>query len=134
MDLKKITNQKPKQKAINTTSDNVQEEVINTLLSTTKFKLPISLRVDNKWLKIDTLLDTGTSSNFINHKLINNLQLPTYKLDRLRIIKNVDGTMNKGILLKEGANVDIKYSDNSLETIDFISTDISSENLILGQK
>ena len=47
MDLKKVTNQKPKQEAINATSDNVQE-VINALLSTTKFKLPISLRVDNK--------------------------------------------------------------------------------------
>ena len=134
MDLKKVTNQKPKQEAINATSDNVQEEVINALLSTTKFKLPISLRVDNKWLKIDALLDTGASSNFINHKLIDNLQLPMYELDRPRIIKNVDGTMNKGTLLKEGANVNIKYSDNSSETINFISADISSEDLILGQK
>ena len=107
MDLKKVTSQKPKQEAINATSDDIQEEVINALLSTTKFKLPISLRVDDKWLKIDALLDTGASSNFINHKLIDNLQLPTYELDRPRIIKNVDGTMNKGTLLKEGANVDI---------------------------
>ena len=41
------------------------------------------------------LVDSGATANFIDYKTVARLQLGTQKLDNIRTVKNIDGTLNR---------------------------------------
>jgi len=40
------------------------------------------------------LIDSGTTANFIDYRTVARLQLGTQKLNQLRSVRNIDGTLN----------------------------------------
>jgi len=41
-----------------------------------------------------TLVDSGATANFINYKTVKRLRLGSKKLEQVRTVKNIDGTLN----------------------------------------
>lgn len=60
------------------------------------FLVPTELMTSSGLIKINTLLDSGASGQFISPKLVRQLNLPKYPLPKAMNIFNADGTINQG--------------------------------------
>src|SRR5450631_3367198 len=51
--------------------------------------------------RIDALIDSGATDNFISPTVVSQFKVPTYELTKPKVVRNVDGTTNSnGIVNK----------------------------------
>ena len=60
-------------------------------------------------VKVDALLNCGTTENFIHPRLVKKMKLQTQQLKKLHKVKNVDGTTNKAGEVTKVAILEIHY-------------------------
>jgi len=64
-------------------------------LTTTSFKIPVTLWIYGKKAQTKALVDSETTTNFVNRVVMENNNLVTHKLANLYYVINADGTPNK---------------------------------------
>jgi hypothetical protein len=78
-----------------------------------------------------TLVDSGATENFMNLNYAKWLGLPMKKLDHLRKVYNVDGTLNQGGSLEFYTDVQVQMGNNHTK-MRFFLTNLGDHKLILG--
>src|SRR5205807_1778335 len=68
-------------------------------------KAPVQLQSKSLHSSIDTLLDSGTTDNFISPLIVNHFEIETFKLPRLKIVCNVDGSKNSIVPMTDAVNL-----------------------------
>jgi len=56
--------------------------------------MPFNLYTFKDKVEEHALVNSGATANFIDYKTVARLQLGTQKLEHIRSVKNIDGTMN----------------------------------------
>ncbi len=94
-------------------------------------KTPVTIQTLQERVTKRALLDSGATESFIHPKLVKELALATYPLDKLRQVRNVDGTSNRlGKVTKE-----VKFQvfhESHCQTHHFLIADIGEDDIILG--
>ena len=57
--------------------------------------MPFNLYTFKGKVEERALVDSGATANFIDYKTVARLRLGTQKLDNIRTVKNIDGTLNR---------------------------------------
>jgi len=57
--------------------------------------MPFNLYTFKGKVEERALVDSGAMANFIDYKTVARLRLGTQKLDNIRMVKNIDGTLNR---------------------------------------
>ena len=73
-------------------------------------RLPIKLKVRNRIVETEALLDSGAEGVFIDKTLAREQWIQTRPLHHHITAKNVDGTINQGGAITHYANVDLQLS------------------------
>ena len=84
-------------------------------------------------IMVEALVDTGATHNFITPSMTQYLNITPRKVDKPRIIRNVDGTANKGGHITH--YVDLEFQQNNEWTSHiqrFYLADLGTDDLILG--
>jgi len=58
-------------------------------------QVAVQLYIRFQRVKVDALLDSGATENFIHPRMVENLKLQTQLLKKPQKVKNVDGSANK---------------------------------------
>ena len=89
--------------------------------------------------KVDALIDTGATNNFMTPALAKELLLTPTTLSKPRIIRNVDGTQNKGGRITSFVDLEVKtgHDDSSWFSMPgtqqrFYLADLGDDEMILG--
>ena len=82
------------QEDVSTSSSHEVNHVLIALPNERTIHIPIRLSVDNQIVETTTIIDCGTTGNFIDRKLIALAKFPLLRLQRLIKAYNVDGTTN----------------------------------------
>ena len=87
----------------------------------------------------DALVDTGATHNFLSPTFVDHHRLELTPLNRPRIIRNVDGTSNKGGQITHFIDLDITlgtqpqhWFHNQKQTLRFYIADLGQDHIILG--
>ena len=94
-------------------------------------KIPVSFRTAYARADKNILVDSGTTDNFIDPRLIQRLRLGTHPLERARKIWNIDGTNNKAGMITNYVDLSIQTRQKQAK-MRFLITDLGNEDLILG--
>ena len=94
-------------------------------------RVPVSFRTFHTMADRQILTDSGATDNFIHPKFVKKLGLKTQKLERPRKIWNIDGTNNRGGMLEEYVDLEVRTGKKEAH-MRFLVTDLGDENLILG--
>jgi|SRR6267154_1786750 len=78
-----------------------------------------------------TLIDSGTTDNFISPALLRTSNIKTYKLSKPRTIQNVDGTKNNNGATTSAVLLTIRYNEQDIKQ-KFYVTDLGEDQMILG--
>lgn len=95
-------------------------------------KAKVKLRTKDYQSEIKALIDSGATDNFMSPALANRCKLPTYKLKKPRIIRNVDGTRNSLGSVTEAADLIIHYGPHQQEKQTFFIINLGGDDMILG--
>ena len=94
-------------------------------------RLPIRLKVRNRIVETQALLDSGAEGTFIDRQLAKEHWIRTLPLGYDITPRNVDGTTNKGGLIDKYVNVTMGIG--AAETQEkLLVTDLRSHQVILG--
>src|ERR1700741_1466531 len=98
-----------------------------------KRSVMVEVRMHTKDLKakVHALLDSGATDNFISNVVVNRFKIPTYKLERPKIIRNVDGTKNTIGNVTHACDLTIQYNGKQ-NKMQFYIIDLGSDSMILG--
>jgi hypothetical protein len=77
------------------------------------------------------LVDSGATKNFIDPKVIEQLQFPIQKLEQPHVIYNIDRTPNKVGSITHKCPVKLQFKD-MMKTVNFFVTDLGQDCIILG--
>ena len=77
-------------------------------------KAPVSLQSAYLHTKLQALLDSGATNNFISPLTVNHFKLSTYELPKSKVIHNVDGTRNSQGLITYAVNLEVQYNNQSV--------------------
>jgi hypothetical protein len=77
------------------------------------------------------LLDSGASHNFIDIQTIIRLGIGTKRLNKPRLVTNIDGTINKSGKIFKYINLNFSYQDWNA-TLPFYVTDLGRDRIIFG--
>jgi hypothetical protein len=77
------------------------------------------------------LVDSGATKNFIDPKVIEQLQFPIQKLEQPRIIYNINDTSNKAGSITHKCPIKLQFKDK-IKTVDFFVTDLGQDHIVLG--
>ena len=94
-------------------------------------RLPIRLKVRNRIVETEALLDSGAEGIFIDRQLAKENWMRTTPLGRILTPKNVDGTINKGGVINRCAKVTMAIGSQESEER-FMVTDLGTNKVILG--
>ena len=94
-------------------------------------KVPVSFRTLHAMADKSILVDSGATDNFIHPKLLKQLGLGSWLLERPRKIWNIDGTTNKAGALTHCIDLEV-LTGSQQEIMWFLVTDLGGEDLILG--
>ena len=103
------------------------------MYSTQKNSMTISVNT-NMWHKttsIEALLDCGATHNFIDPRTIQTLAMGTKPLRQPLIVKNVDGTINRGGTITHYCNLWVRKGPHT-EKMGFYVANLGRDRLILG--
>jgi hypothetical protein len=105
----------------------------NNVSSTSKQTIyaPFCLKTARHLTKERGLLDSGASHNFVDIQTVIQLGLGTRKLEQLRKVTNVDGTMNKSGEISKYATLTFTYQGKTME-LPFYVTNLGQDWIILG--
>jgi len=92
---------------------------------------PVTLHSRHYHGKINTLIDSGATDNFISQDLINTYAIDTHTLDQPLTIRNVDGTTNSKGSAKKIVMLHIKY-DRGTTLHPFYVVDLGGDLMLLG--
>ena len=97
--------------------------------------LTVELKTGNThvMIDVDVLLDSGTTSLFINCKLVQNNGIATQVVEHLITVYNIDGTENKRGSITEEVTMIMSYQGHKKKAI-FEVCDLGKTNLIIGIK
>ena len=76
-------------------------------VSETRNCVNISFTFNKKKVAEQALLDSGATNNFIDQRTIERLHIPTQRLDRPRILYNVDKTENRSRRITKYVDLEI---------------------------
>ena len=87
----------------------------------------------------DALIDTGATHNFLSPTFVKNHHLKLTPLNQPRIIRNVDGTSNKGGKITHFIDLDVTlgtqpqhWFHKHKKTLRFYVADLGQDHIILG--
>jgi hypothetical protein len=81
--------------------------------------------------RIDTLIDSGATNNFISPALVYQFKVPTYGLTKPKVVCNVDGTTNSNGTVNEYAPITILHNGQTI-THTFYIIDLGEDHMLLG--
>src|SRR6266576_4867294 len=81
--------------------------------------------------KVDVLIDSGTTDNFISPDIIQQFDIPICILDKQLAIQNVDGTPNKFSKVDCAADLIFQFKRKSYTQLFYI-TDLGEDHMLLG--
>jgi hypothetical protein len=93
-------------------------------------KATVKLRSKNLRADKRALIDSGTTSNFIDPTIANRFQLPQIKLPRPRIIRNIDGTQNTIGSVSHAIALQLRYGTEHRDQC-FYVIDLGRDDIIL---
>jgi hypothetical protein len=94
-------------------------------------RIPTLLQSLHTRAERQVLVDSGSTDNFISHKLLKRMKIGTLELIHPRVIWNVDGTHNRSRMIKKFADLQVRCSDK-VEPMKFLVTDLGDNEIILG--
>src|SRR5712671_4244240 len=77
------------------------------------------------------LVDSGVTANFIDYKTVARLRLGTQKLDNIRTVKNIDGTLNRSGSITHCCDL-LVSRDRKQEQTRFFVTNLGGDRFIFG--
>jgi hypothetical protein len=77
------------------------------------------------------LVDSGATENFIDYKTVERLRLGTKKLEQVRSLKNIDGTLNQAGSVTRCCDLVLTKGEQS-EQVRFYVTNLGNDRFILG--
>jgi len=77
------------------------------------------------------LVDSGATANFIDYKTVARLRLGTQKLDNIRTVKNIDGTLNRSGNITHCCDL-LVSRDRKQERTRFFVTNLGGDRFIFG--
>jgi len=77
------------------------------------------------------LVDSGATANFIDYKTVARLRLGTQKLDNIRMVKNIDGTLNRSGNITHCCDL-LVSRDRKQERTRFFVTNLGGDRFIFG--
>ena len=95
------------------------------------FRLPIKLKVRNRIVDTEALLDSGAEGVFIDRSLAKENWIQTFPLSQHIIPRNVDGTTNKAGNITRYAKIDLQIGQCQTKE-KFLVTDLGKNQVILG--
>jgi len=81
--------------------------------------------------RIDALIDSGATDNFISPTLVSSFRIPTYGLDKPKVVRNVDGTTNSNGTVDQYAAFTILYK-GKITAHTFYVIDLGEDHMLLG--
>ena len=94
-------------------------------------KATVNIKSANLQATTQALIDSGATDNFISPVLSNRHKLSMYKLDKSRVVRNVDGTPNLIGKVTYATDLTINYNDIRAELC-FLIIDLGGDDMILG--
>jgi len=91
----------------------------------------VDMHAGNLKAKVDALLDSGATDNFICPTIINRFKIKTYPLSKPKIICNVDGLKNSIGSITSACNLEIQHR-NLKKFHRFFIIDLGSDSMLLG--
>ena len=79
--------------------------VFNGSINKSSFTIPV--KINEKNVEMETLVDSGAGGKFIDQKYARTLTLPLQNLTKLIPVLNVDGALNKKGTIKHYINLDL---------------------------
>lgn len=90
-----------------------------------------SLLLHVEGIDVAAMIDSGATSVFVNHQFVDKNKVVTYKLFKPIAVHNVDGTSNKAGYIEKWCRLRL-WTGTYNKVVDFLITDLSSEDMILG--
>ena len=104
------------------------------------FHVPVTLEEfnhdldDSKVITTSALLDSGASTTFISKRIVEDMELKTYRFERAIPLLNIDGTQNTAGKISHYTYLDlyIPYAGGHKSRSILAVTDIDDQDVILG--
>src|SRR5882672_10303457 len=77
------------------------------------------------------LVDSGATANFVDYKTVKRLGLGSKKLDRMRTVKNIDGTLNVAGNITHACDLLVSQGRKQVRTRFFV-TNLGGDRFIFG--
>ena len=103
--------------------------VFNGLINKNSFTIPI--KISEKNVETDTLIDSGAGGKFINQNYARTLTLPLQNLIKPIPVLNVNGTLNKKGTIKHYVNLNLDIFGQK-QTMCLLVTGLGKQKIILG--
>ena len=100
-------------------------------VSNRKNCINVSFLFDKKKVAKKALLDSGATNNFVNQRTVNCLHISTRRLEKPRILYNVDKTENKSGQITHYVNLEITRG-TQVQVQRFYVANLGTDHFILG--
>ena len=94
-------------------------------------KLPVSLYTSYNMAKVQSLVNSGATNNFIHPQLVQQMGFGMRPLPMPKTLYNVDNTTNKAGKITHYLDLDV-YTNKIHKTMHFLVTDIGKEDVLFG--
>ncbi len=94
-------------------------------------KTPVTVQMSQERVTKKALLDSGATESFVHPRLVKELALATYLLQKPRQVQNVDGTSNRLGKVTEEIKFQV-FHESHCQIHCFLIADIGEDDIILG--
>jgi hypothetical protein len=94
-------------------------------------KAPVQLQSKTLRSNVHTLLDSGATDNFISPLIVNRFNIQTYRLPKLKIVRNVDGSKNSIGPMTNAVNLEVHYHNYKIPLY-FYVINLGDDSMLLG--
>ena len=95
------------------------------------FSIPVKIICESEDIEATALVDSGAEGQFINHRIVEEHDLPTIPLETPIKVHNVDGTKNQAGNITEKAECEIEI-DGHPQKEELLVTNTGKADIILG--
>ena len=92
---------------------------------------PITFHSRTLHSQVSILIDSGATENFISPDLIKHFSIPTYKIPRPKVVRNINGTKNNIGNVTLAATLKIYYQNKATEYTFYI-IGLGDDHMLLG--